>query len=103
MHQRKDIVMGRHSFCLSYPDKWQEQPQRSDISTVLQISRHLTDENRYQPTSLRRIMAVQAKDVDLVTLLGNTRKLVGLASPFLPDARLLSQNPYQLSTIASGM
>jgi hypothetical protein len=50
MHQKKDIVRGRHSFCLSYLAEWQEQLQRSDISAVLQISRHLTDEYGYQPT-----------------------------------------------------
>ncbi len=58
MRQKKDIVSGRHSFCLSYPAEWQEQPQRSNISAVLQISRYLRDENCYQPIRLGRIMAV---------------------------------------------
>jgi hypothetical protein len=58
MRQKKDIVRGRHSVCLSYPAEWQEQLQWSNISTVLQISSYLTDENRYQPIRSGRIMAV---------------------------------------------
>jgi hypothetical protein len=77
MRLKKDIVRGSHSFCLSYPAKWQEQPQQSKIYTLLQISRHLTDENHYQPTRLGTIMAVKDKDMDLVTPSRNTRKLVG--------------------------
>ncbi len=50
MRQKKDIVRGRHSFC------WWEQPQWSDISAVLQISRHLTDEYCYRPTRSGRNM-----------------------------------------------
>jgi hypothetical protein len=30
-------------------------------------------------------------------------RLVGLAGPFLPDVRLLLQNPYPLTTVAGGM
>ncbi len=48
-------------------------------------------------------MAVQGKDMDLVTLQRNAKKLVGLASLFLPDARLLLQNLYPLTIIAGGM
>jgi hypothetical protein len=58
MGQKKDIVRGRHNFCLSYLAKWQEQPQWSNISTVLQMSKHLMDENCYQPYRSGRIMAV---------------------------------------------
>ncbi len=96
-------MRSRHSFYLSYPAEWQEQPQQSNISRVLQVSRHLLDENRYQPTRLGRIMAVQGKDMDLVTLPRNTKMLVGLASPFLPQMRLLLKNPYPLTIVANGM
>ncbi len=55
---KKDIVRGRHSFCLSYPARWQEQLQWSDISAVLQISWYLTDDYRYRPIRSGRNMAV---------------------------------------------
>jgi hypothetical protein len=61
---KKDIVKGRHSFCLFYPDGWQEQLQLSDISAELQISRYLTDEHHYQPNRLGKIMDIQGKDVN---------------------------------------
>jgi hypothetical protein len=47
MHQKKDIVRGRYSFCLSYLDGWQDQPQQSNISAELQISRYLTDDEGF--------------------------------------------------------
>ncbi len=74
---KKDIVRGRHSFCLSYPSGWQEQSKWSNISAVLQISLNLTYEYRYQPTRSGRIMDIQGKDMDLVASSRNTKRLVG--------------------------
>ncbi len=55
---KKDIVRGRHSFCLSYLAGWRKQLQWSNISAVLQISWYLMDEYRYQPIGSGRNMAV---------------------------------------------
>jgi hypothetical protein len=85
---KKDIVRGRHSFCLSYLDGWQEQLQRNNISVESQISRHLTDEYCYQPKRLERIIKILGRDENLVTPTRNTRKLVGI-TPLLPPLLLL--------------
>jgi hypothetical protein len=61
------------------------------------------DEYHYQPTRFGRILDIQGKDMDLVTLPRNIKKLVGLESPVLPGARLPLQYPYLLTTIAGGM
>jgi hypothetical protein len=58
MSQKKAIVRGRHSFCLSCLTKWQEQLQLSDITAVSQISGYLTDENRYQPKVGKKRVAI---------------------------------------------
>jgi hypothetical protein len=50
---KKGLLRGRHSFCLSYPTKGREQPQRSNISTVSQIPWNSTDGNHNQPTRPR--------------------------------------------------
>ncbi len=55
---KKDIVRGRHGFCLAYLARWQEQLQRSNISAVLQISWYLTDEYCYWPSRLGGIMDI---------------------------------------------
>ncbi len=72
---KKDIVRGRHSFCLSYLARWQQQLHRSDTSAVLQISWSLMDEYCYQPNRLGRIIDKQRKDMDLVA---PSRKVKGL-------------------------
>jgi hypothetical protein len=77
MLKKKDIVRGRHSFCLSYPAGWQEQSQQSNISAELQISRFLMDGYHYQPNRLGKIMDIQGKDVNLEAPERNTKRLVG--------------------------
>jgi hypothetical protein len=103
MHQKKDIVRGRHSFCLSYLAGWREQSQWSNISAEPQISRYLTDEYRYQPNRSGKIMDIQGKDVNLEAPARSTKRLVGYTSPFLQGAKLLLRNPYPLTTVAGGM
>jgi hypothetical protein len=77
MRKKKDIVRGRHSFCLSYPAGWREQLQRRDISVELQISRYLMDEYHYQSNRLGKIMDIQGKDINLDAPVRNKMMLVG--------------------------
>ena len=51
------------------------------MARAVEMERHIssivTNEYRYQPTRLGRIMDIQGKDVDLVAPLRNTKRLMG--------------------------
>jgi hypothetical protein len=47
--KKRTLKRGRHSFCLSFPVRAREQPQWSDRSAELMISRPPMCENRYHP------------------------------------------------------